>query len=214
MVQQYDALIMTLGFEPGPLVRSAASYNLKPNGLILVFTSSFEDERVERAYLEFKRICDIILKDASIGFKRINVDLRDFLGAVRQVKDVLSELVDKQVVFCFSGGMRALCFAVFIAYLMLRWEHKPNIEIHLEGRTERLTIPPINEIIKVDISEEKTRLLQLLLKHGGLSAGAIAVLMGKDRSTVYRHLMSLLESGLVRQKGKIYELTDLGLMLI
>lgn len=214
MVQLFDALIMTLGFEPGPLIRSIASYNLRSGASIIIFTPSFKDERAERAYLEFKRICDIILKGASINFQKIEVDLTDFLKAVRHVKILLSKFVNKQVALCFSGGMRALCFAVFIAYLMLEWRHRPSIEVHLEGRAERLTMPSLNKIIKVNMSEEKLSILQLLLQHGNLSAGNIAVLMQKDRSTVYRHLAGLLENELVRQKGKTYELTDLGLMLV
>ncbi|MEM2703197.1 MAG: CRISPR-associated CARF protein Csa3 [Candidatus Bathyarchaeia archaeon] len=214
MFQLFDALIMTLGFEPGPLIRSIASYNLRTGASIIIFTPSFKDERADRAYLEFKRICDMILKDTSINFQKVEVDLADFVKAVRYVKIMLSKFVDRHVAFCFSGGMRALSFAVFVAYLLLEWRHRPAIEVHLEGRSERLTVPPLNEIIKISITKEKLNILQLILQHGKLSAGNIAVLMQKDRSTIYRHLVSLLEDGLIRQKGKVYELTDLGLMLI
>lgn len=213
MASPLDALIMTLGFEPGPLIRSVASYNLRTDASIIIFTPSFKDERAERAYLEFKRICDMILKDTSINFQKIEVDLTDFVKAVRYIKVLLRKFVDKQVAFCFSGGMRALSFAVFVAYLLLEWQHRPMIEIHLEGRSERLTIPPLNEILKVNLTREKLDILQLLLQHGELSAGNIAVLLQKDRSTIHRHLVSLLKDGLIRQKGKVYELTGLGLML-
>ncbi|MEM4489206.1 MAG: CRISPR-associated CARF protein Csa3 [Desulfurococcaceae archaeon] len=214
MSQTYDALVLTLGFEPGPLVMATASHNLRLGASIIVFTSSFKDDRVERAYLEFKKICNMIYKDAAISLEKIEVDLTDFLKAVRQVKEILSKFTDKRIALCFSGGMRALCFAVFIAYLTLDWKHKPVIEVHLEGRAERLAIPALNEVIKINVSEEKMSVLQLLSKHGSLSAGNIAVLMHKDRSTIYRHLTSLIKSGLVRQRGKMYELTDLGLMLV
>lgn len=214
MSQLYDALIMTLGFEPGPLVRAIASHNLRFGGSIIIFTSGFKDDRAERAYLEFKKICDMIYKDVTINLEKIEVDLTDFLKAVRHVKEMLSKFVDKRVAFCFSGGMRALCFAVFTAYLTLKWKYKPVIEVHLEGRAERLVIPSLNEVIKISISEEKMSILRLLSKHGSLSVGNIAVLMQKNRSTIYRHLTSLLESGLIRQRGKVYELSDLGFVLI
>lgn len=214
MAQVFDALIMTLGFEPGPLIRAVASHTPRSGASIIIFTPSFKDDRTEKAYLEFKKICDMIFKDTSIKFQKIEVDLTDFPKAVRHVKTILSNFIDKQIAFCFSGGMRALCFVVFVAYLMLEWRHQPNIEIYLEGRIEHLSIPSIKEIIKINISEEKLNILQLLFQHGKLSAGNIAVLLQKDRSTIYRHLTSLLKSGLIRQKGKIYELTNLGLMLI
>jgi len=206
--------MLTLGFEPGPLVRATASHNLRLGGSIIVFTSGFKDDRAERAYLEFKKICDMIYKDAMINIEKVEVDLTDFLKAVRRVKEILSKFVDKRVAFCFSGGMRALCLVILIAYLTLKWRYKPIIEVHFEGRAECLAIPPINEVVRINISKEKKSILQLLFKHGSLSAGNIAVLMQKDRSTIYRHLTSLLESGLIRQKGRMYELTDLGFVLI
>lgn len=214
MTQPLDALIMTLGFEAGPLIRSVASYNLRKGASIIILTPSFKDERAERAYSEFKRICDMILKEASINFQKIEVDLTEFAKAVKHIKAILSEFVCKQVAFCFSGGMRALSFAVFVAYLLLEWQYPPNVEVHLEGRYERLVIPPLNEIIKVNVSEEKLAILRLLLQHGKLSAGNIAILLQKDRSTIHRHIISLIECGLIKQKGKMYELTDLGLMIM
>jgi CRISPR locus-related DNA-binding protein len=213
MVQVLDALIMTLGFEPGPLIRAVASYNLKTGASIIVFTPSFKDDRTERAYLELKKICDIILKDSQANLQKVEVDLTDFTEAVKHVKTLLSKFTNKYVSICLSGGMRALCLAVYTAYLMLEWQYNPNIEVYLEGRIERLIIPPIHRVIKAEISEEKLNILRLLSQYKQLSAGNIANLMQKDRSTVYRHLQSLLKNGFVKQKGKIYELTELGFML-
>jgi CRISPR locus-related DNA-binding protein len=213
MAQLFDALIMTLGFEPGPLIRAAASHNLRTGASIIVFTPSFKDERAERAYFELKNICDILFKDTQVNFQKIEVDLTDFVRAVKHVKRLLSAFTDKHIAFCFSGGMRALCLAVYTAYLVLEWQHPPSVEVHLEGRAERLIIPSPHKIIKVNISEEKLNILRLLLQHERLSAGNIAALMQKDRSTIYRHLSSLFKDGLIKQRGKMYELTDLGFML-
>jgi|UniRef100_A0A7J3YTY3 CRISPR locus-related DNA-binding protein len=213
MTKLFDALIMTLGFEPGPLIRAAASYNLRTGASIIALTPSFKDERAERAYFELKNVCDILFKDTQVNFQKIEVDLTDFVRAVKHIKRLLSAFTNKHVALCFSGGMRALCLAVYTAYLMLEWQLPPSIEIHLEGRVERLIVPPLHKVIKVNISEEKLNILRLLFQHEKLSAGNIAALMHKDRSTVYRHLSGLFEDGLIKQKGKMYELTDLGLML-
>ncbi|MCS7116714.1 MAG: hypothetical protein NZ896_04495, partial [Nitrososphaerales archaeon] len=77
MSQPFDAVVLTLGFEPGPLIRAVASYNLKPNGSIITFTPSFSDERAENAYMELKRICDIIFKNVQLNFQKVEVDLTD-----------------------------------------------------------------------------------------------------------------------------------------
>jgi CRISPR locus-related DNA-binding protein len=213
MTQALDALIMTLGFEPGPLIRAVASYNLKTGASIIVFTPSFKDDRTERAYLELKKICDIIFKDAQVNLQEVKVDPTNFIEAVKYVRTLLNKFTDKHVSICLSGGMRALCLVVYTAYLMLEWQYNPNVEVYLEGRAERLIIPPIHKIIKAEISDEKLNILRLLSQYKQLSAGDIANLMQKDRSTVYRHVQSLLKNGFVRQKGRIYELTELGVML-
>jgi len=213
MTQALDALIMTLGFEPGPLIRAVASYNLKTGASIIVFTPSFKDDRTERAYLELKKICDIIFKDAQVNLQEVKVDPTNFIEAVKYVRTLLSKFTDKHVGICLSGGMRALCLVVYTAYLMLEWQYNPNVEVYLEGRAERLIIPPVHRIIKAEISDEKLNILRLLSQYKQLSVGDIANLMQKDRSTVYRHVQSLLKNGFVRQKGRIYELTELGVML-
>ena len=213
MTEALDALIMTLGFEPGPLIRAVASYNLKTGASIIVFIPTFKDDRTERAYLELKKICDIIFKDTQVSLQKVEVDITNFIEAVKYIKVLLSKFTDKRIGICLSGGMRALCLAVYTAYLMLEWQYNPNIEVHLEGRAERLIIPPVHKIIKTEISEEKLNILRLLSQHKQLSIGDIANLMQKDRSTAYRHVQSLLKNGFVKQKGRIYELTELGVML-
>jgi len=209
-----DALIMTLGFEPGPLIRAAASYSLKPGASIVVLTPSFKDDRAERAYLELKKICDVLFKDAEVSVQRIEVDLSDFSTAVKQVRKLFATLADRRVAICFTGGMRALCMATYTAYLTIEWRYPPSLEVHLEGRAERIPIPPVHEILKPHVTEERLAVLKLLSEHGSLSMGDIASLMQKDRSTVYRQISSLIRMRLVDQRGRLYELTDLGRMLV
>ena len=76
-----------------------------------------------------------------------------------------------------------------------------------------LYYPKYKKLHQLNITEEKLAIIKLLSKYGSLSIGNIASIMQKDRSTVYRHISSLIEMGLVSQKGKLYELTSLGYML-
>ncbi len=205
---------MTLGFEPGPLVRAVASHNLKQGGLVLVLMPSFRDRRGETAFLELKKICDMMFGDAEIKLQRVEIDLTNFTEAVKQIKDLFKNFVDKKAAICFSGGMRALCLATYTAYLLLKWRFPPVIEVQLEGRVERISIPLLHKVINMSVTEEKVLLLKVLSQHGPLTTNDIATLLHKDRSTVYRHLTRLLNEGLVKQKGKYYELTDLGMLLL
>lgn len=213
MTELLDALIMTLGFEPGPLIRAAASYSLRSGAFIVILIPNFKDDRAERAYLELKKVCDILFKDVEVNFQRIEVDLSDFSIAVKQIRELLAQFASQRVALCLSGGMRALCIAAYTAYLMVEWHYPPNVEVHLEGRAERLLVPPVHSVLKLNITQEKLIIIKLLSKYGNLSISNIASLLQKDRSTVYRHISSLIEMGLISQKGKLYELTSLGRML-
>lgn len=208
-----DVLVMTSGFEPGPLVRAVASHSLGAGSSIIVLAPSFKDDRAERAYLELKRVCDMLFKGSQVSLQRVEVDLTSFGKAVGKVKELLSPLTDRRLSICFCGGMRALCLAVYTACLLLRWQHPPHMEVYLEGMADVLTIPSIHNVIKTNVTEEGLAILRLLQRSGRLSTGNVAALLQKDRSTVYRQLSRLREAGLVSQSGKLYELTELGCML-
>lgn len=208
-----DALVMTLGFEPGPLIRAVASHSLHRKASIIILTPTFngeKDERGERAYLEFEKICSMMLKDAEIQVARRDIELTSITTAVTQIKEIFKPLASKHIAISLSGGMRALCLATYIAYLTTQWLHTPKIEVHLEGRAQTLEIPPLHHILKPNLTPEKHSILQLLHQHGSLTAIEAAALLHRDRSTVYRHLTSLQQQGLIQPKNHHYELTSLG----
>jgi hypothetical protein len=70
-----DALIMTLGFEPGSLVSAAATAateGLGERARIIVFTAALPDERAGRAWLDFQRVLNVmgvVLPEISIFFR-------------------------------------------------------------------------------------------------------------------------------------------------
>ncbi|MCS7098703.1 MAG: CRISPR-associated CARF protein Csa3 [Candidatus Methanomethyliaceae archaeon] len=204
-----EALVITLGFEPASSIRAIASHNLRDDASIIIITPSFKDERVERAFLELKRFRDIIFNGLKVTIQKFEVDLMNFSNAVLQIKALLSNLVDKRVALCFSGGMRGLCIAVYTACLLLKWRHPLSITVYLEGRAEYMVIPPIHKIIKINVSEEGLAILRLLSQSNS-SISNLAKLLKKDRSTVYRQLLRLKDVGLVEQRGRVYKLTELG----
>ncbi len=207
-----EAVFLTLGFEPGPLIRAVASKKLEGGCEIVVFTPSFRDDRAERAWSDFNRILSMMFEAKNVNVKRIIVDLTSFPRAVRNVKSVLEEYCDRSVAICLTGGMRALVLAVYTSYLLVNWGRKPVVEVYLEGRGYSLTVPDVSRILVSELSEERGKILKLLLKRS-MSSTEIATVMHKDRSTVYRHLTWLVERGLVVRDGRLYKLTMLGELL-
>ena len=73
-----DALVMTLRFEPGPLVSSIASHateGFNSGAEIIVLTPDFPDERAERAWLQLQNIFDMMkLREADVTLLRRTVN--------------------------------------------------------------------------------------------------------------------------------------------
>ncbi|MCS7385441.1 MAG: CRISPR-associated CARF protein Csa3 [archaeon GB-1867-005] len=209
----FDAVVLTLGFESGPLIRAVASHNLRNGARIFVLMPNFKDERADRAFMDLNRICSMMLGNININIKRIIIDLSSIDLAVRRIRELFADLVNSNVAISIVGGMRALCLATFIAYLLTSWQKEPHIEISLEGRGETLKVPPVHKVLDFIITKEKLNVLHFLAKYGPANTGRIATSLDRDRSTIHRHLLWLEEKGLVRRTGREFEVTKLGMLL-
>ena len=212
-----DALVMTLGFEPGPLVSSVASRTAEgfnQGAKIIVLTPDFPDERAERAWRQLQNIFDMMkLKDLGVNLMKVTIDLSDFTKAVLQVKKVFSELKERKVWISLAGGMRALILITFIAYLLTSWKKPPDIEIFLEGRGMTLKVPSLALVMRPFPDEKRITLLKVMSPGRVYRSSELCALSGKDRSTVYRYLRVLCKTGLVERVGRGFRLTKLGEVL-
>ncbi len=214
MLGSVDVLILTLGFEPGPLVSAIASYvteGLSSNAEIIVLTPTFFDERAERAWRQLQNIFEMLnLKVSGVSLKKVSVDLNDFSKAVLQVKKLFSNFKDKKLCISFTGGMRALILAVFVAYLLTDWQHHPNLTVFLEGRGLALSIPRLSLCLGVNVNEHMLKLMKYMRPGVVYKPGDLCGFLNKDRSTVYRQLKSLINAGLVERVTGGFRLTLLG----
>jgi len=209
-----DALIMTLGFEPGPLIRAVAKYPLKERGDIVIFMPTYRDERAERAYTDFEKICKMLIGDRSdVRVSRYEINLEDVSSAILRIRRLLSKYSDKDVAICITGGMRALCILVYIAYLMTPWKRDPVVEVYVENRGFSVMLPPVHKVLEFGLSSEKIQILKVLAE-GDKSASEIALLLNKDRSTIYRHLEWLESRGLIEKVERgLFKLSYLGKLM-
>jgi len=141
-----DALVMILGFEPGPLISAfagAVAEGFSEGARVIVFTAAFPDERSERAWLEFQRVVNMMEVPRKLGveLELKEVPLDDIASAILEASKITAELRKKKVKVAITGGMRALGIAVFAAVLLTRWEREPEVEVHLEGRGTALKVP-------------------------------------------------------------------------
>lgn len=209
-----DILIMTLGFEPGPLVGCLASHAVEgfaSNAEIIVLTPNFQDERAERAWRQLQNIFDMMkLGEIGVSLRRHVIDLSDFPKAVRQIKDLFSEFRGKNVQISLTGGMRALILAAFMAYLLTDWRLPPNVEISLEGRGIMLKVPNIASILTPLVDERRRYILRAMSPGRVYRSSELLKLLKRDRSTLYRHLRALCNMGLIERVERRFRLTRLG----
>lgn len=210
-----DAVVMTLGFEPGPLisaVASAASEGLSQGARIIVLTAGFQDERAERAWLELQRIVGMmeLPKKLGVELERHEIPLDDFTDAVAAVREKLEPYRDKDVRISITGGMRALGLAVYTAYLLVDWSREVKLTVYLEGRGTAISLPPIHRALGLRISETQLEILRLMKYGASYSTSDISGYLKRERSTVYKNLKALLELGLVEREGLLFKLTKLG----
>jgi len=93
----FEAVVLTLGFEPGPLVSAfagAVAEGLSQGALVVVFTAGFPDERSERAWLEFQRVVNMMEAPKRLGveLELREVPLDEMATAILEIRRVLDGL--------------------------------------------------------------------------------------------------------------------------
>jgi CRISPR locus-related DNA-binding protein len=209
---------MTLGFEPGPLVSAAATAateGLVERARIVVFTAALPDERADRAWLDFQRVLNMmgVVEKLGIKIEKHEIPLDDMVSAVLRIKQVFDELKGKSVKICITGGMRALGFALFIAYLLTNWEREPMMSVYLEGRASALNLPNIRGFLSVGLTRAQLELLKFMEPGNSYTPSDLASIVGRDRSTVYRSLLALYRKGLLDKNENKYTISKLGELL-
>ncbi|MCU7786883.1 CRISPR-associated CARF protein Csa3 [Pyrobaculum sp. 3827-6] len=176
-------LAVTVGFDEALVVRAIA--NIKANEIYLLrgFTSSEGDAKSQEAVRR-------IIRALQRGSERV-VDLRDPARGLREIAEIEFDVV------ALAGGPRLLVLLTFAVAAL----KGAKIYVVPEYASDALDVTGLGSIVVLkNLSEAKLRLLSKLTewKH----AEVVAKEVGLDTSTVYRHLNSLDEVGLVRGEGK------------
>ena len=213
-----DALILTLGFEPGPLVSAIASgvaEGFSRGARVIVLTAAYPDERSERAWLQLQQVFKMmeLEKKLNVKLERIEIPLEDMTEAVQRIKEILKTVAKGRVKLAITGGMRALGLALFIAYLLTDWAEEPKVEVYLEGRGMALEVPRLRRLLLVKLSKAHLELLRCMEPGIAYTSTDLAGLLRRDRSTIYRYLQALADRGLLERAPEGFRLSKLGLLL-
>ncbi len=190
------ALIVTLGFDEKFCYRAILRHGIKEGNKIILLTAGLV-ERVKKAYEWIKAFAE---RSYDVEVKIVQIDVRDFTKAIKVIAGLFEEHRDFKLIINLSGGMRALSIIVLLAFL-IKPIRNADIEIELEDFSGVVNIR--NEIIDLivqskNLTEERLKVLRTITKYDLSDVGRLAEVMGKDVTTVRRHIHELSKLGLVK----------------
>ena len=207
------ALILTLGFDERFCFRAILRHGIKEGDEIVLITAGLVD-RVKKAYEWIKTMVE---RSYDVEVKLIEVDVKNLMKAILDVVKILDEYKDWNVIVNLSGGMRILTIIMLFALTIKPIRHI-KVEIELEDLSALIEIPTqlfaVGDV-KSKLTNEKIEVLKLISRFEEVKE--IVKVLGKDASTVRRHIASLVEMGLVsveKRKPLKVKLTDFGELIL
>ena len=193
------ALILTLGFDEKFCYRAILRHGIKEGDKIILITAGLV-EKVKKAYEWIKAFVE---RSYDVEVRLIQIDVKDFTKAIREVMHILDEFKGYNLIVNLSGGMRALAVIMLLA-LMIKPIRNVKLEIELEDFSGLIEIPQhllrIHEI-RQNLTDEKIEILKLIAQ-GLKDVKSLSKALKKDVSTIRRHISSLEELGLVEVEKK------------
>ena len=207
------ALILTLGFDERFCFRAILRHGIKEGDEVVLITAGLVD-RVKKAYEWIKTVVE---RSYDVEVKLIEVDVKNLMKAILDVVKILDEYKDWNVIVNLSGGMRILTIIMLFALTIKPMRHI-KVEIELEDLSALIEIPTqlfaVGDV-KSKLTNEKIEILKLISRFEEVKE--IVKVLGKDASTVRRHIASLVEMGLVsveKRKPLKVKLTDFGELIL
>ncbi len=200
----HTALIASFGFDERFVVRAIIRHGLSQGDLVILLTSKLV-EKAEKAYKYVDQIARNV--QAKVEVVELGESTYSFPHLVRSVKDILIKQAKERdrVTVILSGGMRIIVLGLYTAALSMPKDLKDKISIEIDTEDiNRLVVIPRNivEIINPPSLGAKSEILDLVIKTPGLTIDELANKLGKDRSTIRRHLQALKEMKLITLRGR------------
>uniref|UniRef100_A0A7J3TJ28 CRISPR locus-related DNA-binding protein n=1 Tax=Geoglobus ahangari TaxID=113653 RepID=A0A7J3TJ28_9EURY len=183
------ALIITFGFDEKFCYRAIMRNRIKDGDRIILLTAGVV-EKVKRAYELVRNFISTTYKNVEVELVELNP--RDFVFGVEKVATLIKNLENYEIVVNLSGGMRILSLMVYAALTLIDKDAKVEIELEdfsgvVELPKEIFTLPKVLS----KLSSEKIELIRIAKEKWEVSAMKLAEALGKDVTTIRRHIYEL-----------------------
>jgi len=205
-------LIVPFGFDASIVLRGCSRFSLGDGDRIVLLVPTGGNPRRDAAIEDVKGFLKSLnSRGITIGYEVLEVDCTDIGGVVMKVAEIMSS-GDKGLRYYIdaSAGVRSLCVALTIAAILL----KPKISgfytiDESTGRTFEVKLPACT----LRLTNTKREILELVYRNRVMKARSIARTLGRDSSTIHRHLVELAEANLLESDASYdasYRLTYTG----
>jgi CRISPR-associated protein Csa3 len=212
--------VITLGFEEKFAVRMITRHGLDKGDRLLLVTGprTPQSDRAASFLSEFAR--RYYGGEVAVEVEEVRVS-QDFAEMVARLYELVEARARRgeRVVFNLSGGMRALCLAAFTAALLLSPRLPVEVELETEDSSVLVEVPRAVLALPQTLSSLSREKLEVLaaLSRGARTARELSDELGRDETTVRRHLQELVEAGLAETLGgrpREHKLTRLGELVL
>ncbi|ADC66009.1 CRISPR locus-related DNA-binding protein [Ferroglobus placidus DSM 10642] len=188
------ALIATLGFDEKFCYRAMVRNGIKSGDRVILITAGAV-EKVVRAYEHVRNFAETSYDGVFVEL--VEVDPKNFVSGVSKILRILKELENYDLIVNLSGGMRVISLMVYTALAFSGKSARVEIEledfsgvVEVEGEIFKLLE------VKSKLSDEKVKLLKIV-ENEEMEAMKLAEIIGKDVTTVRRHIYELERLGLI-----------------
>lgn len=200
-------IVATLGFEEKFALRALVRREIKKGDKMVVLLPAKGDPKGESAFFRLKEVKEKAFPDLEI--ERVEVDVRDFCGAVCFLRNILKELSLKdRIVLNVSGGQRILILELLAAASSLKLKNA-EIEIETEDSSFYSTVP-LEIMFPTELDALDVELLRTVAEGSGMKLKDLTEMFDIPKATLWRKLSRLVEMRLLEKKNDKYYLSDLG----
>ncbi len=206
-------LVVTLGFEEKYALRALMRSSLGRGDRFIIILPDDKHPRREKAY---NFIVEEIVKKVfpELEVERVEVNVRDFYGAIHRIRELLKGLKGK-IVLNVSGGLKILILEVLAAASSLGLEDA-EVEIEdidsedIDVREAPFVRAPLKVMYPVKLDDSDLEILRKAREKGELTLKEATEEFGAPKATLWRRLNRLVEHGLLEKADDTYHLSELG----
>jgi CRISPR locus-related DNA-binding protein len=191
--------ICSFGFDEKFVLRCLVRYGFSTGDIVKLITSDPPDSRVLDSY----RRVEELARRLGGASELLAINCRNLDEAISAIIDIIRSLREHEIIVNLSGGMRILICLILIALMVTEIKSKIRIEMETEDLKSLIDIPQkVLKLPRFRMGGVKFKIAEILILRGELSVTELAVVVGKDKSLVSRHIRDMEEVGLIHTERK------------